>query len=119
MEPLNKVAWSTSNRDFLVGPDDEYQDDYDSLPVLANYKYSTRYEASKGPRRRKRYIICGYDDCKREFTKAWNFLDHARMHTGEKPYACDICDAKFTQKGNLTKHMKKHSKSKKRRRRRY
>ena len=82
----------------------------ESLPILKDHKYSLRYEPSKGPRRRKRYIICGYDNCRKEFTKAWNFLDHARMHTKEKPFKCSLCESKFTQKGNLVKHMKKHSK---------
>mmetsp|Transcript_12123 Transcript_12123/g.12124 ORF Transcript_12123/g.12124 Transcript_12123/m.12124 type:complete len:115 (+) Transcript_12123:208-552(+) len=62
----------------------------DGLLVLKGYKYEAVYLPSKGPRKRKRVIHCRYPGCTKEFIKAWNFLDHARMHTGEKPFKCDI-----------------------------
>jgi hypothetical protein len=72
----------TSDREELLIEED--------LPILNGYKYTLSYLPSKGPRRRKRIIHCGYDSCGKEFIKAWNFLDHARMHKGEKPFSCHI-----------------------------
>ncbi|CAI2369591.1 unnamed protein product [Moneuplotes crassus] len=82
----------------------------EKIPILEGYQYALSYTESKGPRRRKRVIHCKYPGCEKHFIKAWNFLDHARMHLGEKPFCCEICESKFTQKGNLKKHMKKHQK---------
>ena len=32
------------------------------------------------------------------------FFDHLRTHTKEKPFKCEVCDMRFSQKGNLDKH---------------
>ncbi|CAI2366811.1 unnamed protein product [Moneuplotes crassus] len=59
--------------------------------------------------RKVKKITCKIDGCGKTFEKKWNFKDHIRVHLGQKPYQCKICQRGFIQKGNLTKHMKKHN----------
>ena len=31
------------------------------------------------------------------------------IHTGEKPYECEICDTAFVRKGDLKRHIRLHT----------
>jgi len=52
--------------------------------------------------------VCKYEGWEKQFKKAWNALDHMRMHEGIRPYKCRYCDKSFTQKCNFKKHEKRH-----------
>jgi hypothetical protein len=36
----------------------------------------------------QKVFICEFEDCRKEFTKSWNLVYHARIHTNEKPFKC-------------------------------
>jgi KRAB domain-containing zinc finger protein len=51
---------------------------------------------------------CQY--CIARFATAEFHLDHERIHRGETPFACDVCEKKFPSKKCLWRHYKAHTK---------
>ena len=49
---------------------------------------------------------CTY--CPKSFKKPSDLVRHIRIHTGEKPYNCDVCARGFTVKSTLDSHLKTH-----------
>ncbi|CAI2359178.1 unnamed protein product [Moneuplotes crassus] len=75
--------------------------------LLSKYKCKTQtVKNSKGCS--STVYTCLYEGCGKQFTRTWSIFDHVRMHEGEKPYKCSHCSRRYTQKGNLEKHMLLH-----------
>ncbi|KAM4722872.1 zinc finger and BTB domain-containing protein 41 [Rhinophrynus dorsalis] len=47
--------------------------------------------------------------CEKVFDRVGKYESHTRVHTGEKPFECDICQQRYSTKSNLTVHKKRHS----------
>nr|XP_034838850.1 zinc finger protein 345-like [Maniola hyperantus] len=67
---------------------------------LYQYKYHMKtMHAEEQPSKLNKCTICLY-----EFVSNSALVNHMRLHTGEKPFACDKCGKKFAFKVALVKH---------------
>ena len=46
------------------------------------------------------------DICGKGFMSTQALKDHVNVHTGEKPYDCNLCSAKFSNKANMYAHVR-------------
>ncbi|AEO97622.1 zinc finger protein [Emiliania huxleyi virus 84] len=62
-------------------------------------------------KRHKTLYSCGYDGCTYFTFRVNDMTRHRRIHTGEKPYKCDVldCNAAFAKSCDLTTHKRTHT----------
>ena len=66
----------------------------------------TRHIASAHSNQNLRKFKC--EVCGKGFTTCQNLKDHNNVHTGEKPYKCELCTACFASRGTQVMHQRRH-----------
>lgn len=73
--------------------------DEDEPPPSIDGKYDSNLSKTKATR----LFACSY--CDQVCNRRIQLVEHERIHTGERPYKCDVCDATFAQRTNWRTHM--------------
>merc|ERR1711990_1334240 len=46
--------------------------------------------------------------CEKGFKWKCSLTEHLKIHSGERPYICSVCNKSFSHNGNRNTHMKTH-----------
>ena len=84
-------------------PQSELWTTIEAIHCEDGYYIETSYQ-KKDTQRINIELFCMESDCQKSFRKAFNMQNHLRVHSGTRPYHCELCNRSFKQKGQLYKH---------------
>ncbi|XP_059915894.1 zinc finger and BTB domain-containing protein 41 [Gadus macrocephalus] len=105
---LKRAKWQQSSSEAdaklgLSGPP--------GAPAVKNVPQAPVYPEGLAPilihQANKKILKC--PKCEKTFDRAGKYESHTRVHTGEKPFQCDVCLQRYSTNSNLTVHKKKHA----------
>ena len=65
---------------------------------------SSKEDSSQASGSKNKLFTCS--ECSYSTRKKSNYTSHLLIHTGEKPFVCEMCDKGFSLKGDLVVHIR-------------
>ena len=74
-----------------------------AMTVKAEMKVAVSKQGNNAP-----MYSCTFEGCSNIFGSKWSLRRHMRLHTGHKPFECEVCQKQFVEKCALSRHMHIH-----------
>ena len=92
------VDMMSSTQDMMSSTEDMMSPTQDTMSSTADMTPLKNQQYGKGQGH-----FC--DICRKGFLRPSHLEIHQRIHTGDKPFACEICDKRCTTRSNLKSHI--------------
>lgn len=108
-QSLNPLEWEKSTD--LIG-DCKNEDEIKEKTLAAKEKDDrAKFKTDNENKAKSKKARVQCEVCKKSVLGKFNLKVHMRLHTGEKPYCCKMCNKRFTQISGLKDHMGTHGTS--------
>ncbi|XP_034490257.1 zinc finger protein 567-like isoform X2 [Drosophila innubila] len=109
---LDLIERCSENSDLVVHRSDEEDTDlmYNVLDEFTKTGTDGPQKKTRGSKKAQRRLrsqtefTCSH--CGKDFDRRIRLVEHERIHTGERPFKCEVCGASFAQRANWQSHMK-------------